>query len=46
MDIFGIDISHIVDLGTQVALAGAFQSVDLTGDDVFEYLIGIAIVVF
>ncbi len=46
MQLFGLDISQIVDLGTQVATKGAIGSVDIFTDDIFEYIIGVAIVVY
>lgn len=46
MDIFSIDINHIVDLGTQIATNGAIRSLELVGDDIFDYLIGVAILVY
>lgn len=46
MDIFGIDISHIVDLGTQVATTGAIRMVELAADDLFDYTIGVAILIY
>lgn len=45
MDLFGIDLAHIVDLGTQVAAAGAIRVGEIVGDDVFESLVGIAVLV-
>lgn len=46
MDIFGIDINHIVDLGTQVATSGAVRAAEVAGDDIFEYIIGVAILIY
>ena len=46
MGIFGMDINQIVDLGTQVATTGAIRTVELFADDVFEYIIGVAIVIY
>lgn len=46
MDIFGIDIGHIADLTTQVATSGAMRAVELVADDVFDYIIGVAILVY
>ncbi len=45
MDIMGIDINHIADLGTQVGLSGAIRALEVAGDEIFEYLIAIADVV-
>lgn len=46
MGVFGLDVSQIVDLGTQVATTGAIRAAELIGDDIFEYIIGVAIVVY
>lgn len=42
----GLDIAHIVDLATQVATTGAIRAAEMTADEVFEYIIGMAIVVY
>ena len=46
MDIFGIDISQIADLTTHVATSGALRVAELVGDDIFEYIIGIAVLIY
>ncbi|MBP2274976.1 MULTISPECIES: hypothetical protein [Sphingomonas] len=46
MDIFNIDINQIVDLGTQIGTSGAIRSLELVGDDVFDYIIGVAILIY
>ncbi|WP_404367283.1 hypothetical protein AB5I39_12485 [Sphingomonas sp. MMS24-J45] len=46
MDIFSIDINHIVDLTTQVGTSGAIRSLEMVGDDVFDYIIGVAILIY
>lgn len=46
IDLLAIDINHIVELGTQVATSGAIRAAEVIGDDVFEYIIGIAIVIY
>ena len=46
MNVMGLDIAHIVELGTQLAQAGAIRAAELSGDDVFEYVIGIAILIY
>lgn len=46
MNVFGIDINHIVDLGTQVATSGAIRMAEQVADDVFEYIIGVAILIY
>ena len=45
MDLFSIDIAQIVDLGTQVAQHGAIRATDFFADDMFEYIVGIAILI-
>lgn len=42
----GIDIDHIVELGTQVAQHGAIRTAELMADEFFDYVIGIAILVY
>ena len=44
--VLGLDIAQIVDLGTQVATAGAIRAAEMTADEVFDYIIGMAIVVY
>jgi hypothetical protein len=46
MNIMGLDIAHIVDLGTQVATCGAIRVAEMVGDDVFDYIVGIAVVMY
>ncbi len=46
MGIVGMEISEIVDLGTQVASTGAIRAMEIVGDDVFQYVIAIAIIVY
>ena len=46
IDLFSIDIRHIVELGTQIATAGAIRLAETGGDDIFERVIGVAIVVY
>lgn len=46
MTVFGIDIAQIADLATQVAQTGALRAAEFAGDDIFEYMVGIAIVVY
>jgi hypothetical protein len=46
IDLFTIDISQIVDLGTRVATAGAIRFGEVSGDDVFERIVGIAVVIY
>ena len=46
MEIFSIDINQIVDLGTQIGTSGSIRSLELVGDDVFDYIIGVAILIY
>lgn len=46
MDVMGIDIGQIVQLGTQVATVGAAGLSGMVEDDLFELLIGIAILIY
>jgi hypothetical protein len=45
-EMLGLDIGQIIELGTKVAMTGAIRAADLIADDVFEYIIGMAIVVY
>lgn len=46
MNIIGIDIDQIVDLSTQVAVSGAIRMGEIVGDDIFEYIVAIAVIVY
>ena len=46
MNVFGIDITHIADLGTQIATSGSIRAAEVMADDVFEYIIGVAILIY
>ena len=45
MHVFGLDIAGIVELGTHVAQAGAIRAAEYMPDDVFDYVIGVVILV-
>lgn len=45
MNILGLDIAQIAELGTLVATSGAFRVAESVADDVFEYTVGIVILV-
>ena len=45
IDLLTIDIAAIADLGTRVATAGALRALEFASDDIFEYVIGIAMVI-
>ncbi len=46
MDVMGIDIGQIVQLGTQVATTGAVRGFEMVSDDLFEFIIGVAILIY
>jgi len=46
MKVVGIDVDQIVDLGTQVAIGGAIRMGEIVGDDIFEYIVAIAVIVY
>jgi hypothetical protein len=42
-----IDLSEIVELGTQVAVHGAVRAAEMASvDDLFELLVGIAVLIY
>ena len=41
-----IEIGEIADLATQVAVNGAIRFADLYGDEMFEYIVGIAVLIY
>jgi len=47
MDPFGLDISQLIELHTQVAQAGAIHAAmtDAQPDDTFDYTVGIAVLI-
>jgi hypothetical protein len=46
MDAFGIDITHIIELGTQVAQAGTIRTAEMAADSIFDHIVGVAVVVY
>lgn len=46
MNVFGIDIAHIVELGTQVATTRAIRAAEVAADDVFDFLVGVAVLIY
>lgn len=46
MDLIGIDLAKIVELGTQIAGTGALRAGEMIADDVFEMVVGIAMLVY
>jgi len=46
MNILGIDIDQIVQLGTQIATTGAVRAFEVAGDDLFEMVIGVAVLIY
>lgn len=46
MQLLGLDIAHIAELGTQLAQSGAIRAGEVISDELFEYAIGIAILIY
>ena len=46
MDIMGIDITQIADLTTLVATAGALAVGELVTDEMFEYTVGLVVLIY
>lgn len=46
MQVLGIDITQIAELGTQIANAGAIRTLEHVGDEMFEYLVGVAVLIY
>ena len=46
METVTIDIAEIGDLPGGVAMAGAIRGADANGDETFEYIVGIAAVIY
>ncbi len=46
MEIMGLDINTIVDLGTQVASSGTLRVTDFFADELFEYTVGVAVMIY
>jgi hypothetical protein len=47
MALIQIDLGEIAELGTQVAINGALRASEVQGvDDLFEFLVGIAILIY
>ena len=45
MNLYGIEISHIVELGTNFATTGAIKAVEVVADEVFDYVVAVAILI-
>ena len=43
---FSIDLADIVELGSQIATAGASRIAEAAGDDVFEHVVAVAMLVY
>jgi hypothetical protein len=41
----GLELKHIADLPTQVATTGALQQTEAWGDEIFEFTIGVVVIV-
>lgn len=46
MPLVTIAMADIVELGTQVATTGAIRATEASGDQVFEYIIAVAMLVY
>lgn len=46
MPIVTMALAEIVELGTQVATTGAIRAAEASGDQVFEYIIAVAMLVY
>lgn len=46
MGLVQIDIGDIAELGTQVAMHGSMRAGEVMVDDVFELVVGIAVLIF
>lgn len=46
MDLIGLDIGQIVDLGTHVATTGAMRVADMVSDELFDLIISVAILIY
>lgn len=46
MPTISMDLSEIVELATQVATAGAIRAGQVAGDDVFEQVIAVAMLIY
>lgn len=46
MQLLGLDINLIVELGTRLAQSGTIRAAEVAADNVFEHAIGIAILIY
>ena len=46
MELFRIDIGEIADLANSVAINGAIRVMDGMGDDMFEYIVAVVVLVY
>lgn len=46
MELFKLDIGEIADLATEVAVNGAIRVSGGFGDEMFEYIVGIAVLIY
>jgi len=46
MSAFTIDIGEIAELTTMVAVNGAIRAMDGVGDEMFEYIVGVIVLVY
>lgn len=43
---FSLDLSQIAELPTQIATSGALRVIEVASDDIFEYVIAIATIIY
>lgn len=46
MDLFKLDIGEIVNLPTDIGINGAFTGAMAYSDQLFEYIVGIAVLIY
>lgn len=46
MELVQIDLGEIAELGTRVAVHGALRAIEASGDELFELIVGIAILIY
>ncbi len=43
---FSLDLSQIAELPTQIATSGALRAAEIASDDIFEYVIAVATLIY
>ena len=46
MDVIAIDIGEIAELATEAGITGAIRTASAFGGDMFEYIVGIAALIY